>query len=227
MEPIFIILQFIIPIIVIFSIFSTLAKTQKSAGSKLSKNLGEKYRTSLGPDRRMKVGQDSSSTLLQNAEALERAFTGGAPMQSTAKNPQKSYDRNYNYVPRVDKPEDFKNMKTQQDLQRNTSMKTKQEEDAKRESRYAYDGSYSKNAPDAKKLKSTTQLNLVREVKFRRKSLVEGMGNEFIKYGDQFLKAGNEYLNYKPGGLYGSTIQFDLEKSVMMTATKAKATENK
>ena len=222
-----VIIQFIIPLIVIFFIFSTLATTQKNAGKKLSNNLGEKPRTSLGPDRRMRVGQDNSSELLKSAEEHQREFTGGAPMQTTVKNPQKSYDRNYNYVPRVDKPEDFKNMKTQQELQRDTSMRSKQEEDAKRESRYAYDGSYSKNSPDARKFKSTTQLNLVKEVKFRRKSLVEGMGNEFIKYGDQFLTAGNEYLNYKPGGLYGSTIQFDLEKSVMMTATKAKTTEKK
>lgn len=37
----------------------------------------------------------------------------------------------------------------------------------------------------------------------RSDSFIAGMGNTYLKYADQFLRAGDSYLNYKPGGLYG------------------------
>ena len=227
MDFIFGIFQLIIPIIVVFSIFSTIAKTQKTANSRQPRNLGEKQRTSLGADRRMKVGVDSQEALLKTIKDHQKEFLGGAPMENTAANNTTNYQRNYKYDPKAGKREELQTIKEKQVIQRESEQKKKDMDTAQRDSRYAYDDSYGKSSPTAKKAVKTPTLDLVREVKFRRKSLVEGMGNEFLNYGDQFLKAGNEYLNYKPGGLYGNTKQFDLAKMVMMDATKAKTEEKK
>ena len=227
MDFIYGIFQLIIPIIVVFFIFSTIAKTQKTANSKQTRNLGEKQRTSLGVDRRMKVGVDSQESLLRSAVEHQKGFLGGAPMENTAVSTPKNYQRDYKYDTKAGKKDELQTIKEKQVIQRESEQKQKDVDTAKRDSRYAYDDSYGKGSPAAKKAVKTPTLDLVREVKFRRKSLVEGMGNEFLNYGDQFLKAGNEYLNYKPGGLYGNTKQFDLAKMVMMDATKAKTEEKK
>jgi len=227
MDFIFGIFQLIIPIIVVFSIFSTIAKAQKTSSSKQTRNLGEKPRTSLGADRRMKVGEDNQELLLKSINEHQKEFLGGAPMETTPASTSKQYQRNYEYDPRAGRKDELQTMKEKQVIQRQSEQKQKDLDTAKRDSRYAYDDSYGKSSPTSKKAVKTPTLDLVREVKFRRKSLVEGMGNEFLNYGDQFLKAGNEYLNYKPGGLYGNTKQFDLAKMVMMDATKAKTEEKK
>lgn len=227
MDFIFGIFQLIIPIIVVFSIFSTIAKTQRTANNKQTRNLGEKQRTSLGADRRMKVGVDSQESLLNSINEHQKEFLGGAPMENKVGSNAQNYQRNYKYDPKAGKKDELQTIKEKQVIQRESDQKKKDMDAAKRDLRYAYDESYGKSSPSAKTAVKTPTLDLVREVKFRRKSLVEGMGNEFLNYGNQFLKAGDEYLNYKPGGLYGNTKQFDMAKMVMMDATKAKIEEKK
>ncbi len=56
----------------------------------------------------------------------------------------------------------------------------------------------------------------------RSDSFIAGMGNSFLNYADQFLRAGDSYLNYKPGGLYGYSSKSYEEALKKTDAMKAK-----
>jgi hypothetical protein len=56
----------------------------------------------------------------------------------------------------------------------------------------------------------------------RSDSFIAGMGNSFLNYADQFLRAGDSYLNYKPGGLYGFSSKSYEEALKKTDAMKAK-----
>lgn len=56
----------------------------------------------------------------------------------------------------------------------------------------------------------------------RSDSFIAGMGNSFLNYSDQFLRAGDSYLNYKPGGLYGYSSKSYEEALKKTDAIKAK-----